>query len=70
MTNVQQLHAKYYEAQYYNRDSSGLVTIPNTVINSEQETYSHFETVIAWASDHLTIQARGQSNGSITPARW
>jgi hypothetical protein len=66
VTNVQQLHAKYYEAQYYNRDSSGLVTIPNTVINSEQETYSHFETVIAWASDHLTIQARGQSNGSIT----
>ncbi len=65
VTNVQQLHAKYYEAQYYNRDSSGLVTIPNTVINSEQETYSHFETVIAWASDHLTIQARGQSNGSV-----
>ncbi len=65
VTNVQQLHAKYYEAQYYNRDSSGLVTIPNTVINGEQETYSHFETVIAWASDHLTIQARGQSNGSI-----
>ncbi len=66
VTNAQQLHAKYYEAQYYNRDSSGLVTIPNTVINSEQETYSHFETVIAWAADHLTIQARGQSNGSIT----
>ncbi len=66
VTNMQQLHAKYYEAQYYNRDSSGLVTIPNTVINSEQETYSHFETVIAWASDHLTIQARGQSGGSIT----
>jgi hypothetical protein len=65
VTNFEQLHAKYYEAQYYNRDSSGLVTIPNTVINSEQETYSHFESVIAWASDHLTIQARGQSNGSI-----
>lgn len=65
VTNFQQLHAKYYEAQYYNRDSSGLVTIPNTVINGEQETYSHFETVIAWASDHLTIQARGQPNGSI-----
>ena len=66
VTNLQQLHAKYYEAQYYNRDSNGLVTIPNTVINSEQETYSHFESVIAWASDHLTIQARGQSDGSIT----
>ena len=65
VTNFEQLHAKYYEAQYYNRDGSGLVTIPNTVINSEQETYSHFESVIAWASDHLTIQARGQSNGSI-----
>jgi hypothetical protein len=66
VTNFSQLHAKYYEAQFYNRDSSGLVTIPNTVINGEQETYSHFETVIAWASDHLTIQARGQSDGSIT----
>jgi len=66
VTNFQQLHAKYYEAQYYNRDSGGLVTIPNTVINGEQETYSHFESVIAWASDHLTIQARGQSDGSIT----
>ena len=65
VTNFDQLHAKYYEAQYYNRDSSGLVTIPNTVINSEQETYSHFETVIVWASDHLTIHARGQSDGSI-----
>jgi hypothetical protein len=65
VTNFQQLHAKYYEAQYYNRDGNGLVTIPNTVINSEQETYSHFETVIVWASDHLTIQARGQSDGSI-----
>jgi hypothetical protein len=65
VTDFQQLHAKYYEAQYYNRDSSGLVTIPNTVINGEQETYSHFETVIAWASDHLTIQVRGQPNGSI-----
>ncbi len=65
VTNFEQLHAKYYEAQYYNRDGSGLVTIPNTVINSEQETYSHFESVIAWASDHLTIQARGRPDGSI-----
>ena len=60
------LHARYYEAQYYNRDSQGLVQIPNVVINGEQETYSHFENVIVFSSDHLTIQGRGHPDGSIT----
>ena len=63
---VGDLHAKYYEAQYYNRDAKGLARIPNVVINHEQETYSHFEDVIAFASDHLTIQARGKADGSIS----
>jgi hypothetical protein len=60
------LHAKYYEAQFYDRDAQGLVLIPNVVINNEQETYSHFETAVVFASDHLTIQARGQPDGAIT----
>lgn len=60
------LHEKYYEAQAYNRDASGLVRIPNVVINHEQETYAHFEDVIVFAGDHLTIQARGHADGSIT----
>jgi len=60
------LHAKYYEGQQYNRDSNGLVSIPNVVINDEQETYEHFETAIVFAADHLTIQGRGQPDGSIT----
>jgi hypothetical protein len=69
------LHAKYYEAQYYNRaygfdnnsgNPQGLVTIPNPApINGEQGTYTHFENTIAFSSDHLTIQARGQSNNTI-----
>jgi hypothetical protein len=66
VTNLAELHAKYYEGMYYNRDASGRVKIPNVVINKEQQTYSHFETVIAWSTDHLTIQARGQPDGSIT----
>jgi hypothetical protein len=66
VTNFAQLHAKYHEAMYYNRDASGRVKIPNTVINREQQTYSYFEKVIAWSADHLTIQARGQPDGSIT----
>jgi hypothetical protein len=60
------LHAKYYEGQYYNRDANGLVKIPNVVINDEQETYVHFEQSIAFSCDHLTIQGRGQPDGSIT----
>ena len=68
VTTFAELHAKYYEAQFYNRGANGLVDIPNTVINGEQETYSHFETAIAWSPDHLTIQGRGQSDGSITSA--
>lgn len=68
VTTFAELHAKYYEAQFYNRDANGLVDIPNTVINGEQETYSHFETAIAWSTNHLTIQGRGQPDGSITSA--
>ena len=61
-----ELHAKYYEGQYYNRDANGLVLIPNVVINDEQETYVHFETAMVFSADHMTIQGRGQSDGSIT----
>ncbi|HEY6464288.1 MAG TPA: hypothetical protein VIY73_29170, partial [Polyangiaceae bacterium] len=66
VTSFADLHAKYYEAQYYNRDGSGLVLLPNVVINDEQETYSHFETAIVFSADHLTIQGRGQPDGAIT----
>ncbi|MDB4964715.1 MAG: hypothetical protein JWN44_404 [Myxococcales bacterium] len=61
-----QLHAKYYEEQWFSRDSNGLATIPNVVINGEQETYGHFEDVIAFSSDHLTIQGRGHADNSIS----
>jgi len=60
------LHAKYYEAQFYNRGANGLVRIPNVTINQEQQTYSHFEDVIAFYADHLTIQGRGHPDGAIT----
>lgn len=60
------LHAKYYEGQFYNRDDKGLVRLPNVVINHEQQTYSHFEDAIVFAGDHLTIQSRGHGDGSIT----
>jgi hypothetical protein len=66
VTTFAELHARYHEGMYYNRDASGRVKIPNVVINKEQQTYSHFEQVIAWSADHLTIQARGQPDGSIT----
>jgi hypothetical protein len=66
VTTLVELHARYYEAMYYNRDAQGLVKIPNVVINKEQQTYVHFETAVAWAADHLTIQARGRPDGSIT----
>jgi hypothetical protein len=60
------LHAKYYEAQFYNREADGRVRMPNVVINHEQQTYSHFEDAIVFADDHLTIQSRGHADGSIT----
>jgi hypothetical protein len=60
------LHSLYNEGQFYNVDGAGLVIIPNTVINNEQETYMHFEDVIAFSSDHIKIQARGQPDNSIT----
>ena len=63
-----QLHAKYYEGQFYNRDAGGLVKLPNVVINHEQQTYSHFEDAIVFAADHLTIQGRGHGDNSITTA--
>jgi hypothetical protein len=66
VTTMAQLHAKYYEGQFYNRDANGLVKVPNVVINMEQETYEHFETVVVFAADHLTIQGRGHPDGSIT----
>jgi hypothetical protein len=66
VTTVAELHARYFEGMYYNRDAKGLAKIPNTVINGEQQTYVHFETAIAWSPDHLTIQARGRPDGSIT----
>jgi hypothetical protein len=64
--NYGALHSRYMEGQFYNRDGNGLVYLPNVVINGEQQTYDHFENVISFSSDHMTIQARGQSDGSIT----
>jgi hypothetical protein len=63
-----QLHARYYEGPFFNRDANGLVKIPNVVINMEQETYVHFEAAIVFAADHLTIQGRGHPDNSITSA--
>ncbi|MES3039093.1 MAG: glycoside hydrolase family 16 protein [Bdellovibrionota bacterium] len=67
INSVAALHAKYYEGQYYNRDANGKVRIPNVVINNEQQTYQHFENsnVFKFNSDRLTIQGRGQPDGSI-----
>jgi hypothetical protein len=59
------LHSLYAEGQFYNV-SGDRVWIPNTVINSEQQTYSHFEDVIAFSTDHLTIQGRGHVGNTIT----
>ena len=61
-----QLHAKYYEGQFYNRDKNDLVRIPNVRINGEQAAFVHFENSIVFATDHLTIQGRGHPDGSIT----
>ena len=66
ITNFSSLHAHYFEGQFYNRDSSGRVLIPNIVINAEQQTYGHFEDVISFSGDHLTIQARGHADQSIS----
>jgi len=64
--NMVQLHAKYFEGQFYNVDKNGLVRLPNVVINKEQQTYEHFEKVITFSADHLTIEGRGHADGSIT----
>ena len=66
VTTHADVHAKYYEGQFYNRDEQGLVKLPNVVINGEQQTYVHFEDALVFAADHVTIQARGQADGSIT----
>lgn len=63
--NLTALHASYCEGQYYNVVAGCLVKLPNTVINGQQGIYSHFEDVIAFSTDHLTIQGRGQGNGTI-----
>ena len=65
--NARDLADRYYEAQYYNRNESGRVRIPNIVINGEQQTYQHFGNagVFAFKEDHLTIQARGKPDGTI-----
>lgn len=60
------LHSLYCEGQYYNIAAGCLVKLPNTVINSEQGIYSHFEDVIAFSADHLTIQGRGHPDKTIT----
>jgi hypothetical protein len=66
VTDYAQLHAKYYEGQFYNVVDGGTVRLPNVVINDEQETYVHFEQAIVFSSDHLTIQGRGEPDGGIT----
>ena len=64
--NYASLHNNYYEGLFYNRNAQGLVNIPNLVINNEQQTYVHFEQAVKFSSDHVTIQARGRADGSIT----
>jgi hypothetical protein len=69
VASYESLHSKYYEGQFYNRvGSAGLVQIPNTRINHEQQDYVHFEQAVAFANDHITIQAHGQPDGQITSA--
>lgn len=65
--NASQLASKYSEGLWYTTDSFGRVLTPNVVINGEQQTYVHFEDarVFAFKPDRLTIQARGQADGSI-----
>lgn len=65
--NFTQLHALYNEGQYYNSDFQG--NIVSNPINSQQQTYQHFETSIAFSADHLTIQGRGQAGGVIQSAQ-
>jgi len=59
------LHALYYEGQFWDRDANGLQNIPNIVIGGQQ-TWSHFEDVMIFSADHMTIQGRGHPDGSIT----
>ena len=63
------LHAKYGDGVYWTRDlATNLIRTPNIVVNNQQETYGHFEDAVVFSSDHLTIQARGHADGSITSA--
>lgn len=66
VNNFAELHKLYYEGQYYNRNADGTVRIPNIVINNEQQTYVHFEQAMKFWQDHMTIEAHGQPDGTIT----
>lgn len=60
------LHTLYYEGALWNRDSDNRVSIPNGVINNQQQTYQHFEDATwSFLTDRLRIQGRGQGDSSI-----
>jgi hypothetical protein len=66
VTNFAQLHNLYYEAAYFNRDpATGLVNNYVCCIGGNMNLYGHFEDVIVFGTDHLTIQGRGHPDGSI-----
>ncbi len=60
------MHTLYYEGASWSRDSDNRVFIPQTPINSQQQTYQHFEDATwLFMSDRVRIQGRGQSDSSI-----
>ena len=69
MQTFSDLHAKYGEGVYWTRDlATNLIRTPNIVVHNQQATYGHFADAVVFSSDHLTIQARGHADGSITSA--
>lgn len=68
VANVARLHELYTEGQYYNSNPDG--TTLGSGVNAQQQTYQNFEdATIAFSTDHLTIQGRGQVGGAIKSAQ-
>lgn len=65
--NFATLHSLYNEGQYYNTLADGSA-FPFS-INAQQHTYVSFESAIAFSTDHITIQGRGQPDNSIRSAQ-
>ena len=62
--NHARLHELYSEGMYYNASGSGSA-FPFS-INNQQQLYGHFEDVVVFSTDHLTIQGRGHPDNSIS----